>query len=174
MKRLIFTLIFLCTILNFLVAKDYTIVHASDIHFLSHRIAEVDEHFMKVIQNADGKVTHLTPELTSAFVYDMLKLKPDAIILSGDLTLNGALESHEDLIKTLKPLVKANIPVLVIPGNHDCDGSAYVFKDNETYEIDSITSSDFLKLYKDFGYSNTILDKHSLSYFYSSLISFGF
>ena len=166
MKRLIFTLIFLCTILNFIVAKDYTIVHASDIHFLSHRIAEVDEHFMKVIQNADGKVTHLTPELTSAFVYDMLKLKPDAIILSGDLTLNGALESHEDLIKTLKPLIKANIPVLVIPGNHDCDGSAYVFKDNETYEVDSITSSDFLKLYKDFGYSNTIIDNHSLSYFY--------
>ncbi len=166
MKRFIFTLVFLCTIFNFLAAKDYTIVHASDIHFLSHRIAELDDHFMSIIQNSDGKVTHLTPELTSAFVYDMLKLKPDAIILSGDLTLNGALESHEDLIKALKPLIKANIPVLVIPGNHDTDGTAYVFKDNETYEVDSITSYGFPDLYKDFGYSNTIRDSNSLSYIY--------
>lgn len=151
---------------NQIVEKEYLIVHASDIHFLSHKIAELDDHFMNIIQNSDGKVTHLTPEITSAFVRDMLELKPDAIILSGDLTLNGALESHLDLIETLKPLRDENIPVLVIPGNHDTDGTAYVFEDGSTYEIDSILSSDFFDLYKDYGYSNTILDNNSLSYIY--------
>ena len=166
MKKLFLGLILICSFFNSLFAKENIIVHASDIHFLSHKIAELDDHFMNIIQNSDGKVTHLTPEITSAFVRDMLELKPDAIILSGDLTLNGALESHLDLIETLKPLRDENIPVLVIPGNHDTDGTAYVFEDGSTYEIDSSLSSDFFDLYKDYGYSNTILDNNSLSYIY--------
>ena len=42
------------------------------------------------IEGADGKVTHYTPQIMRAFVDEMLTLLPDAIILSGDLTLNGA------------------------------------------------------------------------------------
>ena len=126
----------------------------------------MDDYFLTIIKNADGKVTHLTPEITSAFVRDMIKLNPDCVILSGDLTLNGAFESHRDLIQTLQPLIDNGIPTLVLPGNHDTDSSAYIFRDGKTIETDSIESVDFPIMYEDFGYSNSIRDENSLSYLY--------
>ena len=165
MKRLILFIISLF-LLSPLFAKDSVIIHSSDLHFLSHEIAEMDDHFLTIIKNADGKVTHLTAEITSAFVRDMIKLNPDCVILSGDLTLNGAFESHRDLIQTLQPLIDNGIPTLVLPGNHDTDSSAYIFRDGKTIETDSIESVDFPIMYEDFGYSNSIRDENSLSYLY--------
>ena len=162
MKRIILVIISLF-LLSPLFAKDSVIIHASDLHFLSHEIAEMDDHFLTIIKNADGKVTHLTPEITSAFVRDMIKLNPDCVILSGDLTLNGAFESHRDLIQTLQPLIDNGIPTLVLPGNHDTDSSAYIFRDGKTIETDSIESVDSPKMYEDFGYSNSIRDENYLS-----------
>ncbi|MGN0906067.1 MAG: metallophosphoesterase, partial [Bullifex sp.] len=101
-----------------------------------------------------------------AFVRDMLILKPDAVIISGDLTLNGAEESHRGFAEALKPLAKAGIKVFVIPGNHDTDGTAYTFRDGKTYQKDSIGNEDFSVIYSGLGYGSAISrDEHSLSYF---------
>lgn len=43
-------------------------------------------------------------------------LNPDLLLASGDLSEDGSLASYEALQKYFKPL---NIPVLVLPGNHD-------------------------------------------------------
>ena len=104
-----------------------TIVHATDMHFLSPKLTDYSQDFIDFLSRTDGKVTQYSPQICEAFVADMLEMKPDAVILSGDLTLNGAYESHSDLAAVLMPLKEAGIAVFVLPGNHDSDGAAYSF-----------------------------------------------
>ena len=123
--------------------ETLTIVHATDMHFLSPALTDYGESFMEIIEGADGKVTHYTPQIMQAFVDEMLMLLPDAIILSGDLTLNGAKQSHTDLIKILQPLTEAGIQVLALPGNHDTNTAGYQFTGDQVTLVDVIEDADF-------------------------------
>jgi 3',5'-cyclic AMP phosphodiesterase CpdA len=50
-----------------------------------------------------------------------LRQKPDAIVISGDLTDNGLAEEYAVLAEMLKRLVE--VPVYLVPGNHDRRGN---------------------------------------------------
>ncbi|MBR1585649.1 MAG: metallophosphoesterase [Clostridia bacterium] len=145
--------------------SDRTIVLATDLHYLSPTLTDYGPRFMRIIEGADGKITHYTPQLARAFVRDMLSLQPDAVILSGDLTLNGAPASHRELTEILRPLVNAGIKVLSLPGNHDTESSAFQFTPDGPVAIAGTPNADFAALYADFGYASALdRDSHSLSY----------
>ncbi|WP_051910393.1 metallophosphoesterase [Carnobacterium pleistocenium] len=144
---------------------DISIVITSDLHYLSPELTDYGDYFMNLIQNSDGKLTHYTPAITEAFVADVVAMNPNSVILSGDLTLNGHKKSHEGLIELLEPIVEANIPVFVIPGNHDIGGKAYSFDNEGIYESAAVDSEEFLELYDEFGYKQALSkDTSSLSY----------
>ncbi|MBQ9264576.1 MAG: metallophosphoesterase [Clostridia bacterium] len=144
---------------------DRTIVIATDLHYLSPTLTDYGQRFMRIIEGADGKVTHYTPQICEAFVVDMLRLRPDAVILSGDLTLNGAPVSHEELADLLQPLREAGVRVLVIPGNHDTETPAYRFTAQGPVPIDGTPNNRFTEIYADYGYTDALdRDAHSLSY----------
>lgn len=145
--------------------EEVTLVIASDLHYLSPELTDYGNFFMNLIQNSDGKLTHYTPDITQAFVEDVLSISPTAVVLSGDLTLNGDKQSHEGLIAVLNPLVEADIPVYVVPGNHDVDGYAYRFDEEGTHRFNGSSSKEFVKLYSELGYDNALSkDRASLSY----------
>lgn len=142
-----------------------TIVHATDMHFLSPELTDGGEGFIDILTRADGKVTQYSPQLCEAFVADMLELKPDVVVLSGDLTLNGAHASHSGLAAVLKPLRDAGITVLALPGNHDTGGTAYAFAGDGVERIESLADGDFADAYAEFGYADAISrDENSQSY----------
>ena len=101
--------------------EKQTIIVASDLHYLSPALTDHGPYFQYLIENADGKVTAYGEELVEAFVAQVLEKAPDALILSGDLTFNGAEQSHMELATLLRPLKDAGIRVLVLPGNHDLE-----------------------------------------------------
>ena len=80
--------------------KDLTLVLATDLHYISPELTDNGPYFTRMFENADGKVMTKIEPLTEAFVEEMIAMKPDALILSGDLTFNGAKQSHEDLVKS--------------------------------------------------------------------------
>lgn len=145
--------------------RDLTIVHVTDMHYLSPGLTDYGEYFMSLIAAADGKVTHYTPQLMQAFVDEMLAMAPDAIILSGDLTLNGATRSHEELTALLRPLTEAGIQVLAMSGNHDTNGTGYQFSGSEVVPVEGLLDEEFDDYYADFGYAQAIArDETSMSY----------
>lgn len=147
------------------VAEELTIVHVTDMHYLSPELTDYGENFMQVIENADGKVTHYTPQLMQTFVMEMLEMQPDAVILSGDLTFNGALQSHKDLAALLETLRQAGIKVLALPGNHDANATGYLFAGDEVYVAESLEDADFDNVYLSLGYAEaTARDTVSMSY----------
>lgn len=165
MKKLICLLALLLLLAAGACAEEMKIVHVTDMHYLSPALTDYSEAFMQVIENADGKVTHYTPQLMQAFVDEMLALQPDAVILSGDLTFNGAAQSHKDLAALLLELRKAGVQVLALPGNHDANSVGYHFIDGEVYMAESLEDADFDNMYLSLGYANAaVRDTASMSY----------
>ena len=91
----------------------------TDIHYLAQSLTDRGDMFQSMVEHGDGKLTNYVWEITDAALEEIKLLSPDALIISGDLSLQGEKKSHEELAKKLDEVEKAGITVLVIPGNHD-------------------------------------------------------
>ena len=81
----------------------------------------------------------------------------DPHVLSGDLTKDGELLSHQYVVKKLNELKEAGIKVFVVPGNHDMGtGNAYYYDGSLIHAAETINTSQFAEMYKDFGYGADI------------------
>ncbi len=144
-----------------------SIMIASDMHYLSPDYT--GEYFKEPTSIFDGKMTHYSSEYLDAFLDEAIKKHPTAVILSGDLTLNGSKKSHEELIEKLTIVQEAGIDVLVIPGNHDVDSGAGDYSGEEPVYVENYTSDDFVSGYELFGPARAISrDENTFSYIYQA------
>ncbi|WP_333647582.1 metallophosphoesterase [Lacrimispora sp.] len=148
--------------------KPPVIAVITDVHYLSPSLTDYGEAFETMLKKDDGKLVHYIPQLMDAFTADMERLNPSAVVLSGDLTLNGEMESHEALAEKLKILEEKGVKVLVIPGNHDINNyAAASYFGEEKGEAEMTGPEDFYEIYRQFGYDQArSLDEASLSYVY--------
>ena len=145
-----------------------TLAIASDLHYQSHSITDFGKAYRDFIASSDGKLVYYLPELLEAFSEEILAQKPDALILSGDITMNGEKENHQELSEKLAKIQEGGVPVLVIPGNHDINNphASYYFGDTKT-QGQPVTAEEFYGYYHSFGYDQArSRDQASLSYVY--------
>ena len=144
------------------------LILATDIHYLSPKLTDYGEAFQRLTEKDDGKVLRYTPQLTDAFFEEALEYRPDALILSGDLTVNGEKVNHQELAQKLAALQEQGVQVLVIPGNHDINNpnaASYIGEKKEA--ADPVTPQEFYEIYHSFGYDQAASrDESSLSYRY--------
>lgn len=144
---------------------ELTIVHVSDMHYFSPSLIENEDFMWKVAMESDGKDTVQSALIAQAFVDDMIKLKPDAVVVTGDLTLNGEEASHEELRDLLGKLKDIGIEVYVMTGNHDVNMTAYRYTNDGVKEVPSFGSQRFEDHWWDFGYGDALSqDRWSNSY----------
>ena len=138
----------------------------SDIHHLSKTLYEDNETFQKFVNSGDGKLINYSSEIMEAFIAQIKSGPPEVLIVSGDLTTNGELQSHRELANWFADIESLGTKVLVIPGNHDINNPyALSFLNNERVFIDSISPQGFYENYNAFGYDDAISkDSNSLSY----------
>ncbi|MBQ3379097.1 MAG: metallophosphoesterase [Clostridia bacterium] len=139
---------------------------AADIHYLSPSLMENNGLFSRLVVSNDAKTVEYGDALTDAFFHEIAQMRPDALIIAGDLSFNGEKESHLRLAKKLKPIKDAGICVLVTTGNHDISNKkAFSFSGTHVTETGSVTSGGFIDIYGDFGYGGAkSRDAASLSY----------
>ena len=101
----------------------------------------------------DRKLNDYSRAIYDELIAIALKEKPDLFLISGDLTKDGELLSHQYVVKKLYELKEAGIKAFVIPGNHDMGtANAYYYDDILTQSAETINTSQFVEMYKDFGY----------------------
>ena len=146
--------------------ETLNIMVATDLHYLSKSINDGGEAFCNVMSKGDGKVMTYIEEIVDAFVLEVIKRKPDALILLGDLTFNSERISHIELAAKLDNIVGAGVPVYLIPGNHDINHERCMgFRGNEVYKVESVSAKEFQEIYNNCGYSHAeYFDKASASY----------
>lgn len=162
-------LLFLCLLLVPALARSETAVTlftATDLHYIAPGLTDNGAYFTRLIEQADGKVMAYSEALIDAFVDQVIAEKPGALILSGDLTFNGARQSHESLAAKLALIQAAGVPVFVLPGNHDLNSkNAARFEGGGYTLVDGVTSAEFASIYHAFGFDSALSrDAASLSY----------
>ena len=105
----------------------------------------------------DRKLNEYSRMIFDEVIATAMREKPDLFLISGDLTKDGELLSHQYVVKKLYELKDAGIKALVIPGNHDMGTlNSFYYDDTEIYDAEVITPSQFAEIYKDFGYGDDV------------------
>lgn len=143
---------------------------ASDLHYLSPSSHDDGPAFWNMVEKDDGKPSQYSGEMTDALLAEAERVRPSALILTGDLTHNGEKLNHLELAEKLKGLQEKGVTVLVIPGNHDIKNPmAAVYFGGERERAEQLESGeDFYEIYREFGYDEAMArDSASLSYVYA-------
>lgn len=151
-------------------AQPVSIVFATDNHYLSPELTDGGQFFKDAVAQGDGKLVEYSQQINSAFFAEVIEKKPDLLVLGGDLTLNGAVQSHKDFAEMLRQVQKAGIQVLVIPGNHDV-GREYAvrFVGDGAEPVEALSSQQFFEYYSSFGRDQAeSQDESSFSYVYKA------
>ena len=147
-------------------SAEYRLIVASDLHYLAPDLTDHGASFRQLMANSDGKMTEYCVEITDAFLAEVLEQQPEALILTGDLSFNGARQSHLSLAEKLRAVEAGGVPVFVIPGNHDLyRGSSAAYFGDGYEKVPSVSGEEFRQIYADFGFDEALsADEDSLSY----------
>ena len=97
------------------------VAHVTDVHWMVPP-ALSDMNFKRVLGTANlyvrGRRLDFSDEVQGALMAHLLELAPELIIVTGDLTAQALPREFEKARAALQPVAN-QIPVFVIPGNHD-------------------------------------------------------
>jgi len=89
----------------------------------------------------------------------------DTVIIPGDLSKNGEIESHKSFIKELNKLKSSGKKIFVLTAGHDYNEKSRAFVNDEQIEVEGTPFEELYNLYYDFGFSQALsVDKRTLSY----------
>ncbi len=148
--------------------ENVKFIVVSDIHLYNKDLGYNTKEFNEYLNN-DRKLLVESEEILEEFVNSSDSINCDLIIVPGDMTKDGEMINHKLVIKYLNMIKeKKDIPILVIPGNHDINNpDAMKFTNKGTVPIHSVTKNEFENIYYNFGYKDAFYrDKNSLSYIY--------
>jgi 3',5'-cyclic AMP phosphodiesterase CpdA len=98
------------------------IAHATDIHWFSAPRIRQHTAVKRLFGTANlylrGRRHQFGHTVQDALVEHLLELRPDLVLITGDLTSQALPEEFEKARKALDPVLAA-YPTLVLPGNHD-------------------------------------------------------
>ncbi|MBR3819410.1 MAG: metallophosphoesterase [Clostridia bacterium] len=130
----------------------------SDIHYLAPSLKGGDSpEWQEFVYNKHKEYNDLDSLLDNALdgvLRNAVEGGENYVLIPGDLTKDGELESHKALAEKFGAFEKeTGIQVLVIPGNHDINNSNAATFENGTKEPAEKTSPEqFREIYDDFGY----------------------
>ena len=123
----------------------------SDTHLMAPELYEGSDLLERALRSGDGKVSHRSRELADALVAEALHQRPDVLLVTGDISMNGEYRSHLFAAQTLRRIADAGIQVCVIPGNHDIGVfAAYDYSGEALRGTNTVDEALFAKIYADF------------------------
>ena len=134
------------------------IVVLSDPHVMAPELLVSNGYAWTKYMNGQRKMVDYSQALFDEMVIRLKdEIKPDLVLITGDLTKDGERLSHEYVKGKLDELRASGIRTLVIPGNHDRGGSidAVVYDNILTYPAEVATDEWFATQYADYGYGES-------------------
>ena len=145
----------------------YKIAVLSDIHYMDPSLLpDTSSSAFKEYLKRDGKLLAESDAIMQEIISELLKAKPDLVLVPGDMTKDGELVSHWSMSEYLSQLINAGIKVRVIDGNHDIKNQhPYRYIGSKTEIVANIDTGLFKSIYANCGYRDALYtDPGSLSY----------
>lgn len=145
---------------------DASLMVISDVHLMAPELLVSDGEAMETYRSGNAKLYKESPALLQAAIDRALDVKPTALLISGDLTKDGEMKSHQLMATMMKQLTDEGIKVYVVPGDHDINNPhAATYDGDKTTRAESISASQFAEIYAHCGYTDAVSrDASSLSY----------
>ena len=149
--------------------KEITIAVVTDIHYLDPSLMQNNAAAGAAFQAylaQDPKLIEYSDPIFRNILSKLSRERPDILLVPGDLTKDGEKVSHERVAYLLQQFAGHRTKVYVVPGNHDINNPHSAGYDgDETYPTPTVTPSEFVSIYSQFGYKNAkYRDSQSLSY----------
>lgn len=138
--------------------QEFCIMAASDLHYLSPQLMEYSGKFRELCEALQEPEMERLEEFMEKWLRRVMEAKPDALLITGDLSYQGEKLSHVQLAGKLARLVRAGIPVYVVPGNQDMDNPFSTcwrpkgIMDHTPAE--TVSPLEFQEIYSSMGYGN--------------------
>ena len=107
-----------------------------------------------------------SPALVDWQLKKVLAAKPQTLLVIGDLTKGGDMQSHQLLTAKFQTLIDAGINVCVVPGAADiANPTAAVYDGDNATPTENITAEQFASIYANCGFNGAVSrDANTLSY----------
>lgn len=142
------------------------VMSLSDTHVILESMIKGTADYQHAV-NLDQKVFNESEAVLDAQLQKVREVKPDVLILNGDITKDGEYKGHVAVAKKLRQLKKVlpGMKVYVTNGNHDInnsDAKEFNTADGKAIPAKKTTQEDFLAIYKDITWEDaTIRDTYT-------------
>lgn len=145
---------------------DADIMIFSDTHVLgSGQFGDTRTPGLNRLLVSNEKTIGLTEAVLKTAIDDFISSDSPILVLTGDLTDDGAKVAHEAVARELKRAEDAGKRCYVINGNHDINNRSSSHVEERDQDIANVSPELFAEIYADFGYSEALVrDVNSLSY----------
>ena len=136
----------------------------TDTHYFENDLGVEGKAFEDYMKKAQYFMKESSAIIKSTFEKIAKDTETDIVIIPGDLTKNGELESHKSFVKELYKLKESGKKIFVITAGHDY-GSAFAFKNDQWIEAEGTPFELLTDMYKDFGIGDALaVDEPTHSY----------
>lgn len=146
-------------------AKFYLI---TDTHYFENALGAYGPEYEKFM-HYEQKCFAETEAINKAVFAALAEMQDaDTVLIAGDLSFNGEIESHRGFLRLLAQLKAAGKRVFVVTADHDFkkpDGHCFAFNDTGRIEPEKTPRDQLFDLYYDYGFGDAIaVDRAHLSY----------
>lgn len=134
----------------------------SDTHYYSKRVGTTGKAYDLDNQKSQKLLADSGDVLRAAFAQIARDDRSDIVLLSGDITNNGEVVSHEEIVPLLRELQNAGKRVFAITASHDYDEN-YHYDGDEKRKAPKLNPDEAAALYEEFGPAQAIA-RHQHSY----------
>ena len=146
-------------------AADHKIVVIADPHVMpSSLLPNKSNSDWATYIGSSRKLIDYSQSLFDEAVAEIKTLKPELVLIVGDLTKDGEKDSHDYVKGKLKELKDAGIQPLVILGNHDWGTTDAKMYGTTTTAAETYDKSQLKDLYADYGFGSTDFEATTLTY----------
>lgn len=134
-----------------------TLVHMADGHIaLGSTLANTEKY--RALRSSGRKMIAESEAIFDRQLQEVRRLRPDVLLLSGDLTKDGERLCHEAIARKLGALKKdlPDLHICLCPGNHDINNpDGFNFRTGES--MNSVSPEQFFDLYRE-----TVFEDHGI------------
>lgn len=144
-----------------------TVYVLTDTHYYSKKIGTSGKAYEFDNLKSQKLLAGCAEVLSAAFEQIAEDKDNNIVLISGDVTNNGELVSHEEFIGMLREFKKCGKKVYVITATHDYrgEGKTHAYRDDERIEIPAATRDMLYDMYREFGPDEAIaVHRQSMSY----------
>lgn len=145
--------------------KPFDFYLVTDTHYFEPSLGASGKAFDEYMRKEQYYMAESSDILKAVFAEIAADKETEYVIIPGDLSKNGEIESHKSFINELNKLKNAGKKIYVITAGHDYNEKPSAYVNDERIDVEGTTFKELPELYKDFGYSQALAtDKKTLSY----------